>query len=79
MILRVSGVEKLVREIQGDEWVNFRWVNGILGSIRKGRLFNKGNYHIFFKNIFRNGHKKFLFDTLVPQKIIFITIIENTL
>jgi hypothetical protein len=65
--------------IQVNEWVKFRWVSGILGSIRKGRLLNKGKYHILFKNIFRNGHKKFLFLTLVPQKIFFITIIEKIL
>jgi hypothetical protein len=51
----------------------------LLGSIRKGGLFNKGNCHIFFRNIFRNGHKKFLFLTLVPRKIFFITIIEKTI
>jgi hypothetical protein len=65
--------------MQGNEWVNFRWVIGLQGSIGKGGLFNKGNCHIFFRNIFKNGHKKKLFLNLVPRKIFFITIIEKTL
>jgi hypothetical protein len=52
--------------MQGNEWFNFRWVNELLGGIRKGGLFNKWNCHIFIENIFRNGHKFFLFLTLVP-------------
>jgi hypothetical protein len=65
--------------MQGNEWFNFRWVSGLLGSIKNGGLFNKWNYHIFFRNIFGNDHKRFLFLTLVPWKIFFITIIEKTL
>jgi hypothetical protein len=38
--------------MQGNEWVNFRWVDRLLGSIGKRGLFNKGNCHILFKKIF---------------------------
>jgi hypothetical protein len=55
--------------MQGNEWFNFRWVSGLLGSIGKGGIFNKCNFHIFFRNFFGNGHNFFLFLTLVPQKI----------
>jgi hypothetical protein len=64
---------------QGNEWFNFRWVSGLLGSIGKGGLFIKWNCHIFMGNIFGNGHKKSLFLTLVPRKISFITTIAKTL
>jgi hypothetical protein len=43
--------------MQGNEWVNFRWVSRLLGGIEKGGFFNKGNCHILFRNIFENGHK----------------------
>jgi hypothetical protein len=39
--------------MQGNEWFNFRWVSGILGSIGKGGLFNKWNCHIFFEEHLR--------------------------
>jgi len=65
--------------MQENKLVKFRWVSRLLGSIRKGGLVNKGNCHIIFRNIFGNGHKKFLFLTVVPWKIFFIAIIENTL
>jgi hypothetical protein len=53
--------------IQGSEWVNFRWVSGLLGSIEKGGLLNKGNCHIFFRNIFGNGHNFFCSLHLCPR------------
>jgi hypothetical protein len=43
--------------MQGNKWVNFRWVNRLLGGIEKEGFFKKGNCHILFRNIFRNGHK----------------------
>jgi hypothetical protein len=65
--------------MQGNEWFNFRWVSGLLGSIRKGGLFNKWNCHIFIRNIFKNGHKKFFVPYTCAPKIFFITIIAKTL
>jgi hypothetical protein len=43
--------------MQGNKWVNCRWVNRLLGGIGKGGFFNNGNCHILFRNIFGNGHK----------------------
>jgi hypothetical protein len=43
--------------MQGNKWVNVRWVSRLMGGIRKGGFFNQGNYHILFRNIFENGHK----------------------
>jgi hypothetical protein len=65
--------------MQGNEWFNFGWPNGLRGSIGKGGLFNKWNCHIFFGNIFENGHNFIFFLTPVSQKIFFITIIAKTL
>jgi hypothetical protein len=52
--------------MKGNKWVKLKWVSRLLGSIRKGDLVNKGNYHIIFRNIFGDGHNFFLFLTLVP-------------
>jgi hypothetical protein len=79
MSLSVCGAEKPVRackEISGSTSCGSAgsWV----ASRRVGSS-TRGTDHILFRNIFENGHKYFLFLTLVPQKIFFITIIAKTL
>jgi hypothetical protein len=54
--------------MQGNEWVNFRWVSRLLGSIGKGGLFNKGNCHIFFRTSSEMAIKSFCSLHLCPRK-----------
>jgi hypothetical protein len=46
------GGQEASEDMKGNKWVNFRWVNKLLGGIGKGWFFNKGNCHILFRNIF---------------------------
>jgi hypothetical protein len=50
--LECLGCREASEGMQVNKWVNFRWVSRLLGGIGKGGFFNKGNYHILFRNIF---------------------------